>query len=196
VVESRFSWDGSRVDQTRELVRRAAHNDHAAFAALVRLYERTALAIAYAIVQDASTAGDVTQDAFLRAWERLGELDDPARFGAWLARIVRNLAADAIRRRPREMSGSREDGFADARHVIDPSHELDRSDQRSQINAAIASLDELTRSAVVLRYYENLSSKQIAELLELSPGAVDMRLSRARAELREKLATLRETPAL
>ena len=53
---------------------------------------------------------------------------------------------------------------------------------------AIVCADEQTRTAVVLRYYENLSSRQIGELLELSPAAVDMRLSRARAELREKLA--------
>jgi RNA polymerase sigma factor (sigma-70 family) len=180
------------VDQTRELVRRAAHKDHAAFAALVRLYERTALAIAYAIVQDASTAGDVTQDAFLRAWERLGELEDPARFGAWIARIVRNLATDAIRRRPREMCDNGESVNAHPRHVIDPTHELARQDERRAINAALATLDELTRSAVALKYYEGLSTKQIAELLEMSPGAVDMRLSRARNELREKLARLNE----
>jgi RNA polymerase sigma factor (sigma-70 family) len=180
------------VDQTRELVKRAAHKDHAAFAALVRLYERTALAIAYAIVQDASTAGDVTQDAFLRAWERLRELDDPARFGAWLARIVRNLATDAIRRRPRETRDNGESVDAHSWHVTDPTHEMARQDERAAINAAIASLDELTRSAVVLKYYEGLSTKQIAELLEMNPGAVDMRLSRARNELREKLAALNE----
>ena len=54
--------------------------------------------------------------------------------------------------------------------------------------AALATLDEQTRCAVVLRYYENLSSRQIGEVLDMSAAAVDMRLSRARNELKQKLA--------
>jgi RNA polymerase sigma factor (sigma-70 family) len=183
-------------DSPRELVRRAAARDEAAFAELVRRYERTALAIAYAVLGEASSAGDVTQDAFLRAWQRIGELDDPERFGAWLSRIVRNLAWDHLRRRPREMAHPQEQFKALNENAIDPTEELNRSDERSRINAAIAALDETTRSVVVLKYYEGLASKQIAELLEMTPGAVDMRLSRARSELREKLAPLRETQTL
>ena len=54
--------------------------------------------------------------------------------------------------------------------------------------AALATLDELSRTAMVLRYYENMSSKQIAEVVGLAPAAVDMRLMRARQALRERLA--------
>jgi RNA polymerase sigma-70 factor, ECF subfamily len=170
----------------QELVRRAQKRDDAAFAQLVRLFERTALAIAYSVVGDASTAGDVTQEAFIRAWQRLRELDDPDRFGAWLARIVRNLATDQARRRPGETIGMPANDPA----VVSATNEIDRTETQEGISAALAELDELTRSAVVLRYYQGLASKEIAELLELSPSAVDMRLSRARAQLRQKLAWL------
>jgi RNA polymerase sigma-70 factor (ECF subfamily) len=185
-----------RVDESpRRLVELAMRSDSAAFAKLVRRYERTALAIAYAVVGDASLASDVAQDAFLRCWQRLCELDDPDRFGAWLSRIVRNLATDHLRRRRKEISSEDQDQTNDPGQVIDPSSAIDHSDRKSQIDRAIAELDELSRSIVVLKYYEALSSKQIAELLEISPAAVDMRLSRARSELRQKLAVLSDADA-
>jgi len=62
--------------------------------------------------------------------------------------------------------------------AVDTADEIDRADLRQEINSVLAGLDELTRAAVVLKYYEDLSAKQIGELLELSPAAVDMRLSR------------------
>lgn len=174
-----------------ELVAQARSGDADAFAELIRRHERTALSIAYSTVQDASAAGDVTQDAFLRAWQRLGELKEPGRFGAWVCRIVRNLAADHTRRRSNQRAFGSIDGMPIediAPIAMDPADELGREEVRRRIDEALATLDETTRSAVVLRYYDGLPSKRIGELLDLSPAAVDMRLSRARTELRGKLA--------
>ncbi|WP_428939522.1 RNA polymerase sigma factor [Fontivita pretiosa] len=187
----------------RELVQRVRQRrDRSAFAELARRYQRTALAIAYGIVGDAEAAGDITQEALLRVWQRLGDLDDPDRFAGWFASIVRNLAHDHLRRRPRErrqtelpdaVTHSGHDwpvADGDGRLVVDPLAQIDRDETRSAINQALAELDELTRTAVALRYYQNLSSRQIGQLLDLSPAAVDMRLSRGRAELRRRLARL------
>jgi RNA polymerase sigma-70 factor (ECF subfamily) len=162
----------------------AQRGDRAAFAMLVKMFERSALAMAYAVVGDASGAGDVTQDAFLRAWQKLHTLDDPNRFGAWLARIVRNRAADQLR------GGRRNVSIDNAQDVADPANDLEHAERRRLIDAAMMQLDELTRSAMALRYYENLGSREIAGLLGLSASAVDMRLSRGRAELRDKLEAL------
>lgn len=168
------------------LVRRAVDGDRSAFARLISLHERSALAMAYAAVGCAATAADVVQDGFLRAWQRLGELDDPARFAAWFSRIVRNLAVDALRRRPRaEVTVESEQLTAAAAGADDD--RLEREETRQRINAALADLDEVTRMTVTLRYFQNLSSRQIGELVGLSPAAVDMRLSRARAQLRQRL---------
>jgi DNA-directed RNA polymerase specialized sigma24 family protein len=90
------------LNTTEGLVQRAQQGKDAdAFAALIGQYERTALAVAYATTGNSTLASDVVQEAFLRAWQRLDDLKDPQRFGAWLGRIVRNLASDAIRRGPR-----------------------------------------------------------------------------------------------
>jgi len=169
----------------RELVKRAQRGDRAAFGDLVRRYERMALAMAYSIVGNGATAGDITQEAFLRAWQRLQGLTDPDRFLAWVGAIVRNLATDYARRKPKDLSPA-----LDGRRATDPGTVIDQQENRDLINTALSRLDELTRAAVVLRYYEDLSSKEIAELLELSPAAVDMRLSRGRAELRQLLMEL------
>lgn len=176
------------------LVRRAAGGDRGAFAAVIDAHERPALAIAYATVGCAATAADVVQEAFLRAWQRLGELDDPSRFGAWLARIVRNLSVDAIRRRPRTEVAVEPEHLA-ALPSAAPEDAAQTAETRQQINDALAQLDEVTRVIVTLRYYQNLSSRQISGLVGLSPAAVDMRLSRARSELRKRLGSCRETGA-
>jgi len=60
-------------------------------------------------------------------------------------------------------------------------------EQEALVSAAIAELDDLSRTAVLLRYYEGLSSKQIGEILEMNATAVDMRLSRARQQIKQKL---------
>lgn len=170
------------------LVRQAAGGDRAAFARLIDLHERTVLGVAYAVVGCGATAADVAQEAFLRAWQRLGELDDPGKFPAWLGRIVRNLAVDAVRRRPRREHATdaadlrdRPDGHADQHDRIE------RDERRRQVAAALAELDETSRMIVTLRYFQGLSSRQIADVAGLSPAAVDMRLSRARGQLRSLL---------
>jgi RNA polymerase sigma factor (sigma-70 family) len=176
-----------RAAESVKLVSRAAAGDRSAFTQLINLHERQALAVAYATVGCAATAADVVQDAMLRAWQRLKELDDPARFASWLCRIVRNLSVDSLRRKPR--------AEADVERLLvvpaaSGGDDVERGEIRAKLDSALGELDDLTRMAVTLRYYDNLSSKQIGELIGLSSAAVDMRLSRARGVLREKLAWL------
>ena len=184
---------------TTALVLRARDRDADAFAGLIRRYERVALSVAYSVVGNADAAGDVVQDAFLRAWERLGDLKEPARFATWLCGITRNLAID-VRRRGKhlklatDMSPGDAVELDDGRVVSDPSDELDRREQNLRVAAALQSLDEVTRPAVILRYYDGLSSKEIGEILGMSPAAVDMRLSRGRQQLKKMLDPAEAAP--
>ncbi|HUO10516.1 MAG TPA: sigma-70 family RNA polymerase sigma factor [Phycisphaerae bacterium] len=175
----------------QDLVSRARRRDDQAadaFAALIERYERSALAVAYALLGDSDRAGDAVQDAFLRAWQELPRLQEESRFGGWLLQIVRNAAIDQ-RRRKKVMVTEFPDVASDD---PDPAMATVERERESQVQAALEKLDETTRMAVTLRYYEGMSAKEIGELLEMSPPAVDMRLSRARAMLREKLADLAE----
>jgi RNA polymerase sigma-70 factor (ECF subfamily) len=171
-----------------ELARRAQAGDREAFAELIRRFERPALAIAFAVLADGEAAGDAVQDGFVRAWRKLAELRQPERFGAWLCGIVRNVARDEQRRCRRELRVREQAALLTVRvGDSDPVDECSRREYDERLASALAQLDELSRTAVTLRYYEGLSSKTIGELLDLTPAAVDMRLLRARQFLRERL---------
>jgi len=172
-------------------VRRAQAGDPDAFAGLIRQFERTALSVAHSVLGSASASGDVVQDAFLRAWTKLRDLDDPDRFAAWLCGIVRNAALDALRRLRRENARTEHAPAlepADPREDGIPGLSLDRAEDRCAVRRAIDELDDVSRSVVLLKYYEGLSSKEIGLRLGLAATAVDMRLSRARRRLAELLA--------
>ena len=191
-----------------EVVRRAQRRDAAAFAQLIGRHERAALSVAFGVLSDATACGDVVQEAFVRAWERLADLKEPGRFGPWLCGIVRNMAIDSLRRSRHEpRAGSETPAVQDVRYdgprhgygttpgaahggqgyCPDPSEELTTRERHDAVAAALQTLDDISRSAVVLRYYDGLSSKQIGDLLGLAPAAVDMRLTRARRQLRDRL---------
>jgi len=172
-------------ESVADLVARALMHDADAFTDLIRRFEGIALSIAYSNTRNAADAGDLVQEAFLRAWQRLDTLEDPSRFGHWLGRMVRNLAIDQ-RRRKRPGALDAEIDIADPKHRP-ASMPMELSEQRVIVERAMSSLDELSRTCVTLRYYEGLSSKEIGEMLDVSPAAVDMRLSRARNTLKELL---------
>lgn len=166
-----------------QLVDRSRRGEGAAFGELIRRCERTALAVAYAQLGDGHRAADAVQEAFLKAWRKLSDLDDSNRFMAWLCGIVRNVAIDHLR--GRKMVALEK---APQHLWLHDPHAAARNEMSGEISAALAALDESSRAAVVLRYYENLSSREIGDLLGISAAAVDMRLSRARQELKRLLA--------
>jgi RNA polymerase sigma-70 factor, ECF subfamily len=178
------------------LVERARKGDASAFAALIARHERACLAIAYAKLRNPDVAGDVVQEAFLKAWQGIKTLGNAASFGAWLGQIVRNLATDLqrtkLRRGQVESLGNSEGLAADLAAdesgnptVIAAGHETARL-----IEAALGKLDEKSREIVTLRYFDGLASREIGAMIGMSPAAVDMRLSRARQELREMLGSV------
>jgi RNA polymerase sigma-70 factor, ECF subfamily len=172
-----------------ETVRCAAQGDAAAFAELIGRFERTALAVAFSVLGDGDLAADAVQESFLRAWQRLGDLRESERFGPWLCGIVRNQARDTQRRHCREMRVRATMPVAVyARRDDDPANGILGREMEGRLMAALDQLDELSRAAILLRYYEGLSTKQIAGLLGCAPTAIDMRLTRARHALRRELA--------
>lgn len=174
-----------------DVVDRARRGEANAFAELVRLYERMALAVAYGVLGDPWAAHDATQDGFVRAWQRLGDLRESHRFGTWLCGIVRNLSVDRLRRQRRTRSLTAAATSArDQRFTHDPMDDVCRRESSTLIAGALDDLDDVARTAIKMRYYDDLPSKQIASALGISADAVDMRLIRARKRLRESLPSL------
>ncbi|QOV88363.1 RNA polymerase sigma factor [Humisphaera borealis] len=181
------------------LVRRAQERDADAFAALIGRFERVALSVAYGTLGDPHAAGDAVQDGFTKAWEKVKDLKDPGRFGTWLCGIVRNGAIDQRRRArlaPRAPLDSAPEAAAPASATLagrdwadDPSRSLESREQEELLGKAIEELDDVSRTIVVLRYFQGLSSKEIGQIVEMNATAVDMRLSRARQQLKQTLLT-------
>jgi RNA polymerase sigma-70 factor (ECF subfamily) len=181
--------DGAGLEKgVEELVFAAGRRDNRgerAFVELIRRFEPSALAVALAICGHRDRAAEIVQEAFLRAWKRLENLDRAARFGPWLMQIVRNLATDEHRRNAiRKFEPTPE--IPDPR-AVNPFDGLDRRESAERLREAIGKLDEISRQIVVLRYFQNLGSREIGQLLDLSGPAVNVRLSRARQFLREIL---------
>jgi RNA polymerase sigma-70 factor (ECF subfamily) len=173
------------------LVQRALRRDGEAFVELLQKHDRRARAIAFRVLHDATAAGDVVQDAFGRAWERLSYVREPSQFGTWLCGIVHNLAIDELRRwRMKHVLAAAHAARCD-RSVSSPFDEAARREERMKVGKAVAELDELSRALVMLRYYEDHVTRQIATEMNLSPAAVNMRLFRARNELRSSLVSVR-----
>lgn len=169
-----------------DLVRQARRGDANAFATLIARHERSMLALAYAGTGCAATAADVVQDSVVRCWKKLADLREEGKFASWLATTVRHLATNAVRSPVRRFKLVGHEAL-DQHPVADSTEAIRDADDAERLRKAIEALDPISASVVTLKYYENLPSKQIAELLDLTPAAVDMRLTRARNELRTRL---------
>jgi RNA polymerase sigma-70 factor (ECF subfamily) len=163
-----------------ELVRRTMGGDRAAFEALIAAHLSRARAVARSVLGDDPAVDDVLQEGFLRAYDRLGQLGEPATFPAWLCTIVRNEAVTWIRRHARTRAVGIE-AAADA-----PQRDRDPENPRlAPLRAALATLPASYREIIVLKYDAGLSYEQIAETLGTSVANVEKRLYRARQRLLE-----------
>ncbi|MBB4756905.1 RNA polymerase subunit sigma-70 [Xanthomonas arboricola] len=168
----------------------AAAGCQQAYGRIVRACQNTVTAIALAITRDIAASEDIAQEAFLRAWQRLAQLHQPASFLPWLRQITRNLARDWLRaNRHRALSGE----AADLAIAMAADPAPSPADHLLQVEEEIAALDiisalpEESRETLLLYYREGQSSRQVAALLGLSDAAVRKRLSRARASVRGEL---------
>ena len=167
-----------------------ANGDPAAAASLTaRLAPRT-LAYAARVLGDRSEAEDVTQEAMIRLWKQAPTWEQgQAKVSTWLYRVVANLCTDRLRKR-------RGVGLDEIAEPIspDPSAEdgLIAQDRLAALHAALATLPDAQRQAVVLRHIEGLSNPEIAEILSLSVEAVESLTARAKRGLKVALSGRKE----
>lgn len=168
-----------------ELVALIGGGDRRAYHILVERHGRRVLGLARRMMRNLAEAEDVSQDAFLRVWQKAGEWQPRgARFTTWLYRVVMNLCLDRKRRptmSPIEAAGDPADTRPDAETI------LAKSQRDGQVAAALQALPERQRAALVLSYYEGLSNAEAAGVLELSVSALESLLVRARRALRQEL---------
>jgi len=172
-----------------ELVSQAQLGDRSAFGDLVRHHREGVINVVYRMCGDPQLAEDAAQEAFIRAWQKLPGYKPRSPFRNWLFRIATNIALDTLRR-------ERETVDLEAVQLQTPNASpescYDRTEQAELVRAAVLALPPASRAVLVLREYEGLSYRQIAETLGIPIGTVMSRLNYARTQLAATLAPLVE----
>ncbi|QEV99804.1 RNA polymerase sigma factor [Microbacterium caowuchunii] len=171
-----------------ELVSRAVSGDEGAFRTLYRRHVDAVYRVAMILLEDRADAEDATQDAFVTAWRKLGELDLRGESALpWLATICRYTCANRLRTRGRERAHTA--GEVDERTpaTIDVEQHVVGAELASRIAREVAELNELDQRIFVLCVTEGFAYQSAAAELGLSHGAVRNRLSRIRGRLRESV---------
>ena len=161
-----------------ELVNAVLDGEKQAFAVLVKRYERPVRAVALDVLGDYHLATDVSQDAFVKAYEHLAGLRKPEAFGPWLMKITRRCALDSARQKAKETRLKTKIDVA----IESPNGRLDEGMQR--ILAAVVRLPRAEKQVVILRYLGDNSVKDVADIVGRSVGTVTKQLSRAHKRLR------------
>lgn len=181
-----------------ELVRQTCAGQRSAFDQLIERYQRRATAVSYRLLGNIHDALEVCQEAFVRAYRNIATLEDPARFGPWLLRIVTNLSLNFRRARGPRVSLddcvlSSDEGPDDR---LPPAlstraqagERIAGVELEEQINAGLAALPPQQRAALVLFSVEQVPQKEVAEILGCSVEAVKWHVFQARRKMKEHLA--------
>ena len=162
-----------------------AHRDEDRLNELFLLHASRMGRLAYLLTGDRATADDLVQDAFLRLARSFAHLRNVEAFESYFRRIVVNLAHNHNRRRRLELSYLERAAVLACPGRAEPS--LDHVADRMRLRDALLRLPPRSRAAVVLRYYEDLSELQIAEVMRCRPGTVKSLVSHGMAQLREEI---------
>lgn len=174
-------------------IKRSLRGEKKAFEQLVKRYQKSVYNLAYRMTGSREDAEDLTQETFLRAYTKLNTFDVDRRFSPWLFRIASNLCINWQKRQKfREVSL---DSFSEEKKEsllfsgvsANPEFQLERNQLQKLLKQEILALPVRYRLVFTLRYLDDYSCREIAEILDMPEGTVKTYLFRARRILREKL---------
>ena len=181
-----------------QLIQRVLDGDDTAFSALVRKYQRSVHALVWRKIGDFHIAEDITQDTFLKAYQRLSTLKKPQRFASWLYVIAANYCKMWLRKK-RLSTQSLEDINSTALeratysgYVIAENEQTTAEAQREVVKKLLAKLQESERTVITLHYLGGMTYKEISEFLGVSVGTIKTRVYRARRRLKKEEPMIRE----
>ena len=179
-----------------DLMAEAAEGNERAFTELVGRYRSRVVNLVSRLLNDREASDDISQEVFVRVFLHRKNYRRGAKFSTWLFTIAANLAKNEIRRRKRRRNWTSLDELQEQLHdsslqLMDPKGnreaEVDALQVRGLVGAAITTLPERYRLALVLRDIEGLAYEEIAQVLRIPGGTVRSRINRARLMLKKKL---------
>jgi RNA polymerase sigma-70 factor (ECF subfamily) len=191
--------DHSSTDD-RELVKAAQRGDMAAFEELVARHRDKIYARAYSMMRNEEEAIDLSQEAWVKGWQRLKQFMGESSFGTWMTRIVINLCLDQLRKQKRQRTESieamTEESGGVERHMpvinVNPTEGMERAELRQRIDRALGQLSYEHRTVMVLHEFEQMEYKLIAKTMGCSIGTVMSRLFYARRKMAALLSDLKK----
>ncbi|MFT8873068.1 MAG: RNA polymerase sigma factor SigW [Sporolactobacillus sp.] len=179
----------------KRLIRRIKKGDHQAFAEMVNHYKNGVYIICLRMTGNREEAEDLSQETFLRAFRSIDQFDIDRKFSTWLFRIATNLSIDTLRRKKAKLSLDAEvpgtEGLTLEAVLADqqplPDERLMQAETERRVQSGIERLPDKYRIAVVLKYVEELSLKEISEIMDIPVATVKTRIHRGREMLRRYL---------
>lgn len=177
------------MEEEKIWIRQAVAGDREAFTRLVEAYQIPVYNLAYRMLGDAREAEDAAQETFLRAYTRLATYQTDKKFSSWLLAIASHHCIDRLRRRRFTWLSLDELPFLDqaAGERNHPEEAAIRQEERDEVRKMLNQLPPHYRAAVILRYWYELSYREIAEVMETTESAVKSRLFRAREMLAQQV---------
>lgn len=185
--------------QDAELVQASRQGDMVAFEQLVARHRDKIYARAYTMMRNEEEAVDLSQEAWVKGWQRLVQFQGESSFTTWMTRIVINLCLDQLRKRKRQRAESieamaEESGGVERQMpvvMVNPTERLERAELRVRIDDALGKLSEAHRTVLVLHEFEHMEYKNIAKTMKCSIGTVMSRLFYARRKMAALLQDLK-----
>ncbi len=184
--------------QDAELIQRTLDGDQSAFTALVKKYQKGVHALAWQKIGDFHVAQEITQDAFLRAYQKLGTLKNHNLFSGWLYVIASRLCCEWLRKKRLPMQSletvdnTEVDQVAYTRYVEEQREADAEETRRELVRNLLKKLPESERTVMTLHYLGEMTCESISEFLGVSQNTIKSRLSRARNRLKKEEAMIKE----
>lgn len=172
----------------QKLAIRASEGDQAAFARLAGIHAASLYTLALRMTGMPAEAEDMVQDCFLRAFANLHRFDKKKRFHTWLYTICLNVVRDCLRKRkaqPQRLPHEALNALHDNRPL--PEQQLQSQERREALFAAVETLPLEQREALVLRFFQDLSFAEVAEICQITENAAKKRVYHALSKLHEIL---------
>ena len=189
LAERPGAYAGALMESGEELIARARRGDEEAFRLIFERYTRPVMRFIFCMINDRSSAEELAQETFVRAYKNLGALRDEAKLSTWLFGIARNVTREALRSNRQE---ARRVEFDQLLVICDekpsPAGELLDKELKDVVRHAIGMLDEDKRLVFTLRVYQQRGYNEIAHITGFSIPKVRNLLYRARAEMRRRLS--------
>ena len=179
----------------KKRIKQVIKGDQDAFGEIVEIYKNSIYQLCYRMLGNRHEAEDIAQEAFIRAYVNIRSFNQELKFSTWLFRIATNLCIDRLRKKKpdyyldAEVAGT--EGLTMYSQVSSdsplPETEVESLELQETVQKEILKLPEKYRSAIVLKYMEDMSLNEISEILELPLGTVKTRIHRGREALRQQL---------